>query len=100
MQLVLSSCRDFEISWKLAETNFTKKLAHALVNMEIKINHQCRAIKLADKKRLPKNAFSESHYFQGFGASERIRTADLRITNALLYQLSYRSLNERLSISE
>jgi len=27
--------------------------------------------------------------FLGFGADERSRTPDLRITNALLYQLSY-----------
>jgi hypothetical protein len=31
-----------------------------------------------------------------YGAGERIRTADLRITNALLYQLSYTGGGERV----
>ena len=58
MQLALSSCRDSKISWKLAE-----------------------------KKRPPEKRFSESHRYQGFGASERNRTADLFITSDVLYLL-------------
>ncbi len=33
-----------------------------------------------------------------FGADARIRTADLRITNALLYRLSYIGMGEHLII--
>ncbi len=51
----------------------------------------------ASNRAAPRGAFSlaegapeKSHGGEGVGgADERIRTADLRITNALLYQLSY-----------
>ena len=51
--------------------------------------------------RRPRCSKESSHnrmiYIEGFGAGNRIRTYDLRITNAPLYQLSYSGIRTPVS---